>query len=61
MTTERYIKRTIYVAKCDDCGMEDIRESNPPRDKLCKCPKPKWVPFKEESAIGPDLNLPGYR
>lgn len=51
MTAERYIKRTVYVAKCP-CGESDLRESNPPRERLCKCGQ--WVPYHEQSVIAPD-------
>ena len=49
---EKLIKRTIYVAQCE-CGERDVIESNPPRERLCKCGK--WVRYVEESYIGPEL------
>lgn len=52
MSYERLIKRTIYVAQCE-CGERQERDTNPPREKQCTCGR--WVPFKEVSAIGPDL------
>jgi hypothetical protein len=52
MTYEILVKRTIYVAQCS-CGERNIRDSNPPKEILCKCGE--WVPFKEESYTGPKL------
>ena len=51
MTVERLIKRTVYVAACE-CGERDVKDSDPPRERLCKCGQ--WVPFVAESYIGPD-------
>lgn len=54
MTHEYLSKRTIYVAECPTCGDRDIKESNPPKERLCtKCNT--WVPYKEESYTGPSL------
>lgn len=54
MSHEILIKRTIHVAKCEICGEQDIREDNPPKERFCfKCGK--WVPYKEESYVGPSL------
>jgi len=52
MSHETMIKRTIYVAQCK-CGERDIVEGNAPRERLCKCGE--WVPYVEESYIGPEL------
>lgn len=52
MACETQIKRTIYVAQCE-CGERDIREDNPPKERLCACGK--WVPYKEESYVGPNI------
>jgi len=50
---QRLIKRTIYIAECV-CGWREEVTNNPPRERKCKdCGE--WVPFKEQSAIGPDL------
>jgi hypothetical protein len=50
MTVEHLVKRTIYVAQCE-CGEKDIKESNPPRERMCKCGK--WVKYEEDSFTGP--------
>lgn len=58
MTAERYIKRTVYEARCP-CGDDvSIRESNPPKSRMCKCGK--WVDYVENSVIAPDLGLKAY-
>lgn len=57
MTIERLVKRVAWVAKCT-CGRTDIRESNPPKSRLCGCGR--WTDYKETSVVGPDLNLPVY-
>lgn len=60
MTHQHYIKRTVYVAKCK-CGAEpDIRENSAPRERMCPSCK-EWIPYVEQSAVAPNLNLPGYR
>lgn len=51
---ETYIKRTIFTAKCECGGLDDAKTENPPRERQCpSCGK--WIPYIEESAIGPDL------
>jgi hypothetical protein len=54
MSHEIYVKRTLYIAKCD-CGEHDERTNtnNPPKEKLCGCGK--WVQFLEHSYIRPEL------
>lgn len=52
MAVEHLVKRTIYVSACE-CGDRTEVTENPPRERMCKCGK--WVPFKEESYVGPDL------
>ena len=47
------VKRTIYVADCPKCGERDVKESNPPRERMCKCGD--WVPYQEQSYTGPDF------
>lgn len=49
---ETYIKRIIFVAQCE-CGERDERVDNPPKEKQCKCGR--WVPFIEQSYLGPDI------
>ncbi len=56
MIYEHQIKRTIFVAKCN-CDktepFQDIKESNPPRERLCpKCGT--WLTYHEESASSPE-------
>lgn len=51
MTVEYLVKRTIYVAACE-CGEKTVLNENAPRERLCPCGK--WVPFVEESYVGPD-------
>jgi hypothetical protein len=58
MTVEKLIKRTIWKAKCPTCGTEVIKEDGAPRARNC-CGG--WVDYTEESVIGPDLGLPGYK
>jgi hypothetical protein len=54
MAYERLIKRTIYVAKCKCGEWEDVLANNPPRERQCpKCRE--FVPYTEQSAVGPDL------
>lgn len=53
MAYERYIKRIIFVAKCPCGEWEDVKTEDPPKEKQCpKCRS--WVPYKEQSAIGPE-------
>lgn len=56
MSYERMIKRTVYVAECT-CGEKDVKDDNPPRERMCKCGK--WVPYVEQSYVGPELNTEG--
>ena len=56
MSHERYVKRTLWIAQCD-CGERTERADNAPRERLCACGK--WVPYVEQSYIGPEL--PGGR
>jgi ribosomal protein L32 len=51
---EKLVKRIIWVSKCPKCGESVEKDKNPPRERLCmKCNI--WVPYKEESFIGPEL------
>ncbi len=51
---EHLIKRTIWVAKCEGCGASDEQTDRHPRERFCAdCQK--WVPYVEQSYIGPDL------
>jgi hypothetical protein len=43
-------KRTIYVSQCE-CGEKDVKVSNPPRERQCKCGR--WNSYTEESFTGP--------
>lgn len=52
MVYEKLIKRTIWVSKCK-CGINEHKESGAPRERHCSCGQ--WVPYEEESVIGPDL------
>ena len=55
MSYETLIKRIIYVATCK-CEQENqiILYDNPPREHFCnKCKI--WVPFIEESYVGPEI------
>jgi len=54
MAYEILVKRTIWVSKCDDCGDSVERTENPPKERLCNTCQ-KWVPFVEQSYIGPKL------
>jgi hypothetical protein len=51
MAYERLVKRILYVASCE-CGERSERADNPPKERHCQCGK--WVPYVEESYIGPD-------
>ena len=51
---ERLIKRTIFIAQCE-CGDRTEVTHDAPKERLCKCGK--WVPYIEQSAIGPDLTV----
>ncbi|HWY35110.1 MAG TPA: hypothetical protein VNX68_10725 [Nitrosopumilaceae archaeon] len=51
---EQYTKRTIFIAKCTTCPFEDSKLENPPRETMCFNCK-KWVPYVEQSYIGPEL------
>lgn len=54
MAIERYVKRILWVAKCATCEFQTERTENPPRSIFCNdCEK--WVPFVEQSYLGPDL------
>ena len=55
MSSETYTKRTVYVAQCG-CGERDVKDSQPPRERLCKCGK--WIRYVEQSYIGPDRFAP---
>lgn len=59
MPVERLIKRITFKATCEKCGNVKLREDKPPRNSLCECGD--WMEWKEVSAIGPDLGLPGYK
>ena len=50
---ERYVKRTIYVSECGVCGDRTERPDNPPKERQCRCGQ--WVPFVEQSYVGPEL------
>lgn len=50
---EKLIKRTIWTAKCEKCGLNDIRTEKPPRERMCGCNK--WVKFEEQSYIGKEF------
>ena len=52
---EKYVKRIVYTAKCDYCDFKDIRLYDPPREIICPTCS-KWIEYKEESYIGPELN-----
>lgn len=56
MAFERLIKRTVWIAECT-CGDKAVRDDNPPRERRCLCGR--WVPYIEQSAIGPDLSHSG--
>ena len=48
------ITRTIFVARCDECGDETTLVDNPPKEKFCmKCKK--WIKFEPVSYTGPEL------
>lgn len=54
MAVEYLVKRTLWIAKCAQCGEAVERTENAPRERRCmKCDV--WVPFEEISYIGPDL------
>lgn len=54
MSYERLIKRTVYIAKCECGNWRDVKADDPPRERQCpECRR--WVPYVEQSAIGPDL------
>lgn len=50
---ETLIKRTIWTAKCEHD--KSVKTENPPRERYCaQCAK--WIPYIEESYIGPSLS-----
>jgi hypothetical protein len=53
MTVEHLTKRTIYVSQCE-CGERDVKDDHPPRERQCVCKR--WVPYVEESYVGPDIS-----
>lgn len=51
---EKLIRRVIWVAKCPKCGKSVEKDKNPPRERLCfDCNI--WVPYEEQSFVGPEL------
>ena len=48
------VKRTIWDAKCPQCGEGDVRTENPPKERFCGTCK-VWVPFEEQSFTGPEV------
>lgn len=55
MTHEYLVRRTIYVAKCEECGEQDVKDDNQPRERFCmKCGI--WVPYIAQSYTGPPLS-----
>ena len=54
MAFERLIKRTIWEAKCKCGEWQDAFVENPPRERQCPACK-EWVPYVENSVIGPDI------
>ena len=49
------VKRTIWIAKCPECGDRTERTSGAPKERMCMACR-VWVPFKEESYTGPGLD-----
>jgi hypothetical protein len=47
---EYLVKRSVYVAACE-CGERTVSYESV-RERFCACGK--WVPFVEESYVGPD-------
>lgn len=56
----RYIRRTVYVAKCKCGEWSDTKEKFAPRERMCPSCE-EWVPYVEQSVDAPDLNLHGYK
>lgn len=55
MAVETLIRRTIWVSRCQ-CGETDVRNDNRPRERLCLCGL--WVPYIEQSWVGPEWSKP---
>ncbi len=47
------VKRTLYVAKCSNCGDSKEVDAHPPRERRCTCGT--WVPYEEISYTGQEL------
>jgi hypothetical protein len=52
MSSEVYIKRTIWVAECS-CGERTVSDTSK-RETHCKCGT--WVPYVEQSYVGPSVS-----
>lgn len=52
MSHEHYVKRSLWVAKCETCGMNEQRTERAKEifDSTCR----KWIPFVEESVLAPE-------
>jgi hypothetical protein len=47
------VKRTIWIAKCPDCGDSVEKTDSAPRERYCN-PCKHWVAYVEQSAVGPE-------
>lgn len=54
MSHEILVKRTIFVSVCPKCGERKEVTENPPKARFCG-PCAEWVPYKEESYVGPEI------
>lgn len=55
---EILVKRTIWVAQCPKCGDRAEKTEDAPRERRCM-PCGEWVPYVEESYVGPSLDEKG--
>jgi len=55
MAVEYFVKRTVWVAKCDCGQVNDVVADNAPKSIFAKCCN-KWIDYKEETYTGKDFS-----
>jgi hypothetical protein len=50
---ESYTKRTIWIAKCPTCGEQMEQTEYKVKERFCSACN-EWVPYEEQSYIGPN-------
>ncbi len=55
MAYKTFVQRTIWTSKCPKCGGDKTFTENPPKERFCNDCR-IWIPYKEESYLGPELN-----